>query len=56
VSEQEGDIFRALENFSEAVAMLTGVKNQFIEQGWSPHAAEMGAIALLQVMHNGNAG
>lgn len=54
MSEQEGDIFRALDNFSEAVAMLTGVKNQFLEQGWSPQAAEMGALALLQVMHNGD--
>lgn len=54
MTEQEPDIFRALENFSEAVAMLTGVKNQFIEQGWSQPAAEMAAIALLQAMHNGH--
>jgi len=56
MTEQEPDIFKALENFSEAVAMLTGVKQQFLEQGWSTPAAEMGAIALLQAMHNGNEG
>jgi hypothetical protein len=50
----EPDIFKALENFSEAVSMLSGVKNQFIAQGWTPPAAEMATIALLQVMQNGD--
>jgi hypothetical protein len=48
----EPDIFRALENFTEAVSMLSGVKNQFLAQGWSPQAAEMATITLLQAMHN----
>jgi hypothetical protein len=48
----EPDIFRALENFTEAVSMLSGVKNQFVAQGWSPQAAEMATITLLQAMHN----
>jgi hypothetical protein len=48
------DIFKALENFTEAVSMLSGVKQQFLAQGWSPPAAEMATIALLQAMHNGD--
>jgi hypothetical protein len=52
----EPDIFKALENFSEAVSMLSGVRQQFLAQGWSPPAAEMATIALLQVMHNGDQG
>ena len=56
MTDQQPDIFRALENFTEAVSMLTGVKQQFLAQGWSPPAAEMATIALLQAMHNGDQG
>lgn len=52
----EPDIFKALENFTEAVSMLSGVKNQFLAQGWSPQAAEMATVALLQVIYNGDQG
>ena len=50
------NLFKTLENFGEAVSMLTGVKTQFIEQGWSWPAAEMATIALLQAMRNGEDG
>lgn len=56
MTEKRPDIFRALENFSEAVSMLTGVRQQFLAQGWSLPAAEMATIALLQAMHNGDQG
>ena len=52
----EPDIFKALENFTEAVSMLSGVKNQFVAQGWSLPAAEMATITLLLVMLTGDQG
>lgn len=56
MTEEQPDIFNALENFTEAVAMLSGVRTQFLEQGWSQPAAEMATIALLRVMHGDHEG
>ncbi len=53
---ENDNLFKTLENFSKAVSMMTGVKSQFIEQGWSWQAAEMATIALLQAMRSGDDG
>lgn len=39
-AQGEGDPFVSLDKTAEVVAMLTGVKRQFTDQGWSEAAAE----------------
>lgn len=46
------DAFEALESYGELVAVMTGVKNQFIEAGWSWPAAEMATLDIFRKLHN----
>ena len=39
---------RLMEESQNAVAALTGMKTQFIENGWSEIGAEQAVIAMLQ--------
>lgn len=54
--DKKPDLFVALDNFSQGVALLSGVRSKFIEQGWSQQGAEMATVALLQASHSGYEG
>lgn len=46
------DAFEALESYGELVAVMTGVKNQFIEAGWSWQAAELATMDIFRRLHS----
>ena len=41
------ELLETMEAFKDAVATFTGVKTQFMDAGWSEHAAELMVHALL---------
>jgi len=44
VNEQ---LLQAMEAAAQTVAAYTGVKQQFVDSGWSEHNAELAVIALI---------
>jgi hypothetical protein len=45
---REEALLQLMEQAKDAVAVLTGIKAQFIENGWSDVGAEQAVIVLLQ--------
>jgi len=44
--ESEDDLIVALENFTQIVELMTGVKKALLDRGWSEHTAEVVAVQL----------
>jgi len=48
MNNETNDAFEALESYAEIIAVMTGVRNQFIEAGWSWPHAEIAALELFR--------
>lgn len=42
------ELMQAMETARDAVAALTGMRQQFIEAGWSPENAELMVVEILR--------
>lgn len=47
MTERDSPYFVALENYSKMVELMSGIRAQFIEQGWHPAHAEIATIELM---------
>lgn len=52
MSDAEQAAFTALEETAQFVAMVSGIKNQFIEAGWSIENAERATLLMLEKSGN----
>lgn len=48
------DLLEALEQLKNMTAMLTGLRNDMIDNGWSPAAAEAVVFGIFQKMMMGD--
>lgn len=46
MSDVDEELFYALESYSKMVELMSGVRQQFIDQGWHPAHAEIATIEL----------
>lgn len=47
MSDTDERFFMTLENYSKMVELMSGIRKQFIEQGWHPAHAEIATIELI---------
>jgi hypothetical protein len=49
--ENDENLIKALEHYTQLVELLTGIKTSMLDRGWSEHNAEVGALQFMFARH-----